>query len=152
MPVKFRAGVITGARASIKAPKRDGRKFKAERARMAQIIADKGNVSELSLIATDRVERYVFVTHHTRRMEAAALAGQPFDVNKYLSFLNAELRLGELIGAKRHARKVESLADVMRQLQGRTEAAPAPAASHAEPTPVPARGGPGAAEGAEGAT
>ncbi len=110
MPRAFKHGALLG-------PKRDRRRreIREALARAIQIIDDAGGESDFSLIERDRVERYVFVSHYTRQLEATARGGNKIDEGRYLALLNAELRLGELIGAKRRPKTVPSLQQYLAQ-------------------------------------
>jgi hypothetical protein len=131
---QFFRGVITGPRPGVKAPRRDRRTRDVRRAiaRMRQLAEDLGGADNLSLIQTDRLERYAFVSHWTQRTEEISRAtGEPPPDN-YFSLLTAELRLGELIGAQRVPRRVPTLTEYLAAKDAAPGTAP-PAPSNAAP-------------------
>lgn len=109
MPVKYARDLL--ARGDGRA-----RHVKDLRARFARIVQDLGGPEELSAIELERCQRLAHAEHWLGRIEAllrekGASAPPPAVLQTYMSLLYASVRLGDGLGVKRRARKVQTFAD-----------------------------------------
>jgi hypothetical protein len=100
------------------------RHIKDLRGRFGRIVQDLGGPDELSAIELERAQRLAHVEHWLGRIESAArergAASLPASLmQQYMALLYASLRLGDSLGVKRRARKVESLADYIAAAQSK---------------------------------
>ena len=86
------------------------------RARFGRLVQDLGGPEELSAIELERCQRLAHAEHWLGRIETllrekGAAAPPPAVLQSYMSLLYASIRLGDGLGVKRRARKVETLSD-----------------------------------------
>lgn len=76
------------------------------------IAADRGGEDQVSFLARRTAERTMHLDALLMRDEAALAAGQPVDLERYLSGSTTWLRYVQALGLSRVARRVTSLAEI----------------------------------------
>jgi hypothetical protein len=85
----------------------------------ANILADQGGADHVSEARLHLVRRLAAVTTMAEQLEAKHVAGDPIDMDKYLSLVNAAVRLSNTIGLSRKAKQVPSLSEIEAEYSAR---------------------------------
>jgi hypothetical protein len=85
------------------------------------VISDQGGLDNMSELRLHLCKRAAAVNTLIEQMEARIVAGEPIDQDKYVSLIQASIRLSNTLGLNRKAKAVPDLDDYLRSKGYSTE-------------------------------